>query len=126
MIAMDVYHHRRENLRRICQDEHKGSISEMANYLDRQQSLISRWIGKTKAPKPIGSRTARRIEREYRKSGGWLDVPHDMAQIKDTQEVYRHAQMEDERAALSDETVEFAMGFQLMPEHIKRHFRLSG
>lgn len=121
---MDVYHHRRENVRRLCRDEHSGSISEMANRLDRQQSLVSRWIGKTKNPKPIGSRTARRIEVEYRKPVGWLDIPHHAPGLREEGEVYEYAATGDRRAALSEEAVEFAEGFQLMPEHIRNYFRL--
>ena len=121
---MDVYHYRRENLRQLCRDEHGGSISEMANRLDRQQSLISRWIGKTRNPKPLGSRTARRIEREYRKPEGWLDVPHAAPRIGEDRNDYRRVYPDDERTALSDEAVEFALGFQMMPEHIKHHLRL--
>jgi hypothetical protein len=120
---MDVYHYRRENLRQLCRDEHNGSISKLANRLDRQQSLISRWIGKTKNPKTIGSRTARRIEHEYRKTEGWLDVPHDVTHIKEDKAAY-DLSLDDKRAALSDEAVEFAEGFQLLPEHIKSHLRL--
>lgn len=120
---MDVYYYRRENLRRLCRDEHGGSISKMANRLDRQQSLISRWIGKTKNPKTIGSRTARRIEREYRKTEGWLDIPHDVPRVREDRAAYVLT-LDDRRAALSDEAVEFAEGFQLLPEHIKSHIRL--
>ena len=121
---MDVYHHRRENVRQLCRKEHNGSLSKMANKLDRQQSLISRWIGKTKNPKPIGSRTARRIEHEYKKPDGWLDVPHDVLQIKEEQAIYGSASMDEKRAALSDESVVFAEHFELMPEHIKQHLCL--
>jgi hypothetical protein len=120
---MDVYHFRRENLRRLCRDEHDASISKMANRLDRQQSLISRWIGKTKNPKAIGSRMARRIEHEYRKTEGWLDVPHDVPGIKEEQAAY-DLPLDDKRASLSDEAVEFAADFQLLPEHTKQHLRL--
>lgn len=121
---MDVYDYRRENVRWLCQKEHGGSISEMANRLDRQQSLISRWIGKTRSPKPIGSRTARRIERQYKKPDGWLDIPHDMPRIKEGQAIYERISLDMKRAALSDEAVEFAEGYQSIPEYIRRYFRL--
>jgi len=121
---MDVYHYRRENTRWLCQKEHEGSISEMANRLDRQQSLISRWIGKTKTPKPIGSRTARRIERKYKKPEGWLDIPHDTPQVREGRETYDRASLDEKRAALSEEAVEFAEDYQAIPEYMRRYFRL--
>ena len=122
MIDMDVYHYRRENTRWLCQEEHGGSISAMANRLDRQQSLISRWIGKTKNPKTIGSWTARRIEREYHKSKGWLDIPHDFLQLRDERNTY--VSSGEKQIVLSEESVALAEVFQLLPVHVKNHVRL--
>ncbi len=124
MIAMDVYHHRRENVRHLCQKEHNGSLSEMANRLDRQQSLISRWIGQTKTPKHIGSRTARRIEREYKKPEGWLDIPQNVFQIKEIQAKYATENRDKKRLALSDDAIAIAEKIDILPEHFRRHLCL--
>lgn len=52
----------------------------MAKKLNISESQVSQLIGKTPT-KSIGSRLARRIEREYKLPPGWLDVAnHDLTE----------------------------------------------
>jgi hypothetical protein len=71
---MDVYEIRRLNAR-VLSAEAGGPI-EFGTKLERAQSLISRWIGKTKAPKNIGNNAARQIEAVFGRPAGWLDQEH--------------------------------------------------
>jgi hypothetical protein len=71
---MDVYEIRRLNARVLSAEA--GGLIEFGARLERAQSLVSRWIGKTKNPKNIGNNAARQIEAVFRKPAGWLDQEH--------------------------------------------------
>lgn len=101
---MDVYKIRLLNLRALARQE--GGITALADRLDKSQSRISQLIG-INPIKNIGSRTAREVERKFKKSEGWMDQLHpdlyvDLMQtdeqgIKDQQAEYLSP---DERALL--------------------------
>ena len=70
---MNIKQVRRENLRLLVRE--LGSVTELANRLNRSQPQISHLISPN-ATKNIGDHLASEIEKTFNKPVGWLDYPH--------------------------------------------------
>lgn len=70
---MDIYEIRRKNMRALATAI--GGAKALSDRLDKQESLISRWIGKT-AKKRIGPNVSREVEESFNLLKGWMDQPH--------------------------------------------------
>lgn len=70
-LNMDIYEIRRLNARALAGSV--GGATEFGEKTDKAQSIISRWIGRTKNPKNIGQMAAREIEIAFEKPRGWMD-----------------------------------------------------
>jgi hypothetical protein len=67
---------RRQNLRRILEEDFGGSQAELARKIGKKDSAISRVFMDGKNRRNIGAKFARTIETAAGKPKGWLDVEH--------------------------------------------------
>jgi hypothetical protein len=68
---VDIFDIRRRNTRQLAQ--RAGGITRLAQRIERDPALVSRYIGKTPT-RNIGPRMARVIERAHQLPHGWLDT----------------------------------------------------
>ncbi|CCJ88707.1 helix-turn-helix transcriptional regulator [Cronobacter sakazakii] len=78
-----IHEIRRENLKEILRRYFDGKQIRLAERLEIQQNLVSRWES---GAKNIGDKVARRIEEAARVESHWLDVDHQLANMLENQE----------------------------------------
>lgn len=81
---------RRDNLRDIIDRDFNKTQSRLAERLECQPNLVSRWV---KGVKTIGDSVARKIEKAANKPTFWLDVDHYLTMVAGVEQEEEHSEI---------------------------------